>query len=457
MKKPPPDKKTVQAAIRGSVPDGKLARARVVLTDAPGKIAGGYTEYDQKDRKRVVKIAAPASMTYFDVAVRGHETRHATHHTAPRKKPLTPNHAIAGQIIDDVNVECKPLPNATLGNLKRYRRAHLCAAMSDLKNMLNDRRRVTAGKVRDSVELRNAGLLCATRVAAMLGAYGRDERGTVVEPVFGRGIRKLRDTIGGRNLAAIRQIITWGKSARYRNKAISMLAALLETAPTPDYPEMDAPEGEPSDILAPVTHGDALEGKMDILDLRPKTIYCAKEKSISVRPAPNGVIVNARRFVNAMASGDAQGLFSRRLRQTPGGTVVIDASGSMGATARNLGALCKLVPTATVAYYSGNEHGKGVLAVYAEGGKRYSGQLPDDTLRGGNAVDLAAVRWLMAHPKPWTLVSDLEFCGGVIGSETIAFALVERAEQRGDLTVYRSLDAAYEAFGGKGALPEDYE
>jgi chaperone required for assembly of F1-ATPase len=71
---------------------------------------------------------------------------------------------------------------------------------------------------------------------------------------------------------------------------------------------------------------------------------------------------------------------------------------------------------------------------------------------GGNAVDLPAVKWLMKHPKPWVLVSDLEFCGGVLGSEIVAHALVERAVARGELTVYRSLDAAYEAFGGKGDL-----
>ena len=39
-----------------------------------------------------------------------------------------------------------------------------------------------------------------------------------------------------------------------------------------------------------------------------------------------------------------------------------------------------------------------------------------------------------------------------MGSEIVAHALVERAVNRGDLKVYRSLDAAYEAFGGKGDL-----
>jgi hypothetical protein len=215
--------------------------------------------------------------------------------------------------------------------------------------------------------------------------------------------------------------------------------------------EYEGPERD-GEMLSPVTGGDALDGKMSIVDLRPKTVPCDKEKSISKRHTPDGVIINPARFVSAIVSGNANGLFMRRVRQKPGGCVVIDASGSMGATKGNLSELCKLVPTATVGYYSGDCSGRGDLCVYAAKGKRYNDQLPEDHLHGGNAVDLPAIKWLMRHPKPWTLVSDLEFCGGVLGSEIVAHALVERAVNRGDLKVYRSLDAAYEAFGGKGDL-----
>jgi hypothetical protein len=201
-----------------------------------------------------------------------------------------------------------------------------------------------------------------------------------------------------------------------------------------------------------VTEGDAIDGKMSIIDLRPKSAFCAKEKSVTVRHAPNGVIINPNRYVNAIASGNSHGLFSRRVRQKPGGTVVIDASGSMGVNRKNLSKLLELIPTATVAYYSGDEKAKGILVVYALEGKRYSGELPEETLRGGNSVDLPAIKWLLSMPKPHTLISDLQFCGGVLGSEVIAHALVERATKRGDLTNYRSLDEAYEAFGGKGRL-----
>ena len=227
----------------------------------------------------------------------------------------------------------------------------------------------------------------------------------------------------------------------------------MENEESPETEIEEGPEIPDGDILAPVTSGDALDGHMKIVDLRPKTVPCDKEKSISRKHAPNGVIINPNRFLSAVINGDANGLFQRRVHQKPGGCVVIDASGSMGATKENLSALCALVPTATVAYYSGgNSNGKGQLTRYADKGKRFNGELPMDSLTGGNAVDLPAVKWLMRHPKPWTLVSDLEFCGGVLGSEVVAHALVDRAVQRGDLEVFHSLDAAYEAFGGKGDL-----
>ena len=142
-----------------------------------------------------------------------------------------------------------------------------------------------------------------------------------------------------------------------------------------------------------VVEGSALEGHMEIFDLRPKSVFTSKEKTISRRYAPNGVIINATRYVAAIVSGDSNGLFARRVRQKPGGTVLIDASGSMGASRENLRKLCELIPTATVAYYSGTDrNGKGILTIYAYKGKRYAGELPARTLQGGNSVGDAVVR-----------------------------------------------------------------
>jgi hypothetical protein len=253
------------------------------------------------------------------------------------------------------------------------------------------------------------------------------------------------------------EVIRLAKGPRTRNRAISMLVALMEAQESTEETEEreEKLRHEPSDILNPVVEGTAMDGKMRISDLRPKSVYTAKEKQVTRRFAPDGVNINAARYVNAIASGESHGLFTRRIRHKAGGVVLIDASGSMNANEKNVAAICALVPTATVAYYSGSDgRGKGELVVYAYEGKRFAGKLPPESIHGGNAVDLPAIQWMMRQPKPWHLVSDLGFCGGVLGSEIIAHALVERAQARGDLKVHASLEAAYEAFGGKGAMPD---
>jgi hypothetical protein len=445
-----PNRKTVRAAIRASVPEGKLKEARIVLSDAPRgtEVIGGFTEYDPRKNSRVIKLGAPAGDKAFDITVRGHETRHATRHKAARNKPMTPNEAIASQIVDDVNIECSPLPDTK--GLRAYRRAHLATAFDGLKTIARNARKVKNGLAPDNVAMRNAQLVHSVRTAAMLIAYGQGGEAEKLARIRGGAI--LRKAIGDKTRKAIVGVIEVARSRRHRNRAISMLVSLMESEPSEDEEERERVPGEKSNILAPVSEGDALDGKMKIIDLRPKSVFCSKEKSITRRHAPDGVCINPARFVNAIVSGNSHGLFSRRVRQKPGGTVVIDASGSMGADKANLSAICKLVPSATVAFYSGTVSGKGELVVYAYQGKRFAGELPEEHMHGGNAVDLPAVKWMMRLPKPWTLISDLQFCGGVLGSESVALALVERATKRGDLTVHHSLDAAYEAFGGKGNL-----
>jgi hypothetical protein len=445
-----PNRKTVRAAIRGSVPDAKLRKARIVLADTRKANIGGFTEYGT-DRKTVVKVGAPAGDGAFDITVRGHETRHATRHTLSRKKRVTQNEAIASQIVDDVNIESTRLPSISTSGLEQYRRAHLTTAMRDVRSALLDAR-----KMPDTYETRNARLLSAVRSLAMLEHYkGGASYETQMSAVRGR--IRLEQLLGERTYNALRAIIRLAKRRNSRERAISMLTLLLEEPPAEDNDgeEIHPAREKENDLLAPVVYGDAVEGKMKVLDLRPKSAYTAKERQVSMRYAPNGVHLNPTRYVSAIVSGDPKGLFSQRVRQKPGGTVVIDASGSMSATAENLTVLARLIPTATIAYYSGYPSGgKGVLAVYADKGKRYAGALPDETLLGGNSVDLAAIRWMMEHPKPWTFVSDRQFCGGTLGSEVLAHALLERAEARGECTVYSSLDAAYEAFGGKIPLED---
>jgi hypothetical protein len=159
-----PNRKTVRAAIRASVPEGKLRASKIVLTDTPlgQRAIGGFTEYSRENGGAVVKLGAPAGDNAFDVTIRGHETRHAAKHKPNRKKPLTENAAIAGQIVDDVNIETLALPEAA--GIRAYKRAHLATAMNDVRTIARKGRAMKANpKTDDTVANRNAQLLCAVR------------------------------------------------------------------------------------------------------------------------------------------------------------------------------------------------------------------------------------------------------------------------------------------------------
>lgn len=452
-----PNRKTVRAAIRGSVPDGKLRKAKIKLSDAPyqSQSVTGFTEYGT-DRKTVVKIGAPDGDSAIAITVRGHESRHATHHTKGRAKNMSENEARAAQIVDDVNIETLPLPSIIYDGIETYRRAHIATAMTDLRSMLKSKKNFVEHPSTETFHDRNQRLAIAMRVKAMLAHYRQGGESKTIKQAL-KGSRKLKEMIGRKTSQALHQIIQLAKMKRGRARAIAMLAALMETEPEPadEREHEEKQKGELEGIFDAVPHGSALEGQFRVIDLRPKSVYTAKERRISMRYTPDGVHLNPSRYVSAIVSGDANGMFSRRVRQKAGGTVVIDASGSMSANRHNLTLLARAVPTATIAYYSGNDAGKGVLAVYADKGLRFNGQLPENTLQGGNAVDLAAIRWMMQQPKPWTFVSDLGFTGGVLGSEVIAHSLIERGKQRGDITHYSSLDEAYEVYTKGRNLGED--
>lgn len=101
-----------------------------------------------------------------------------------------------------------------------------------------------------------------------------------------------------------------------------------------------------------------------------------------------------------------QRLFVRRTPQEPGGTILIDASGSMG-DMDNIKKWLERAPFGTIAYYAGDGE-KGWLWVYARDGKR-AAEIEEPDSRG-NTVDGPALTWLMNQPGPRTFVTDRGFC-----------------------------------------------
>ena len=183
---------------------------------------------------------------------------------------MSENEALAAQIVDDVNIECTPIPDGA--NTRPYRRAHLTVAMDSVRTLLRNDRAVKGGKVADSVELRNGQLLNAVRTIAMLHSYGQGDKTEC--KVRERGYSKIRATIGDKSNKAIAEVIKLAKSKRMRARAISVLTALMETKESNEneYDEDERPTGE-NEIFDTPTSGTGLEGKSTICTAAKSTLF----------------------------------------------------------------------------------------------------------------------------------------------------------------------------------------
>lgn len=99
----------------------------------------------------------------------------------------------------------------------------------------------------------------------------------------------------------------------------------------------------------------------------------------------------------------------RHTKKIPGGTVLVDDSGSMNLPYETLYAIVENAPGATVALYSGSGY-HGTLKIVAEKGRIC---VPEDctTEDGGNQIDGPALEWLNSMEGPRIWISD----GQVVG------------------------------------------
>jgi hypothetical protein len=97
-------------------------------------------------------------------------------------------------------------------------------------------------------------------------------------------------------------------------------------------------------------------------------------------------------------------IFGRR-RKAPGGTVLVDASGSMSLSMEDIEKIITAAPCATVAMYSGRKD-TGSITVIARGGHRADIKAIERVraqVGGGNIIDGPALEWLgkQAEPRLW--------------------------------------------------------
>jgi len=125
-----------------------------------------------------------------------------------------------------------------------------------------------------------------------------------------------------------------------------------------------------------------------------------------------------------------QRLFIRRSPREAGGTILVDASGSMGSFSEVTRWIDK-APFGTIAYYAGGNR-KGWLWICAKNGRRARELVSPP--RVGNTVDGPAIDWLLSQQGPHVMITDRGFCGSH-DSEAQVFRLA-RLERQGKVTVH---------------------
>ena len=156
-----------------------------------------------------------------------------------------------------------------------------------------------------------------------------------------------------------------------------------------------------------------------------------------------GVKIRMNKLALASVNPNATRLFTKN---RVGGTVLIDASGSMSLYDKDLYKIAEKIPAGQVAYYSGmcdsyysKDHWRGDLVIYAKDGKirRQNKSLP--FVWSGNLVDYPAIKWLLNQPAPRYLISDWGFTGGS-KLRKMAHRLCQSAVDSRQLVVVRNLD-----------------
>jgi hypothetical protein len=164
---------------------------------------------------------------------------------------------------------------------------------------------------------------------------------------------------------------------------------------------------------------------MDVIEL-PHTESIA-EAVVGFRIATSGARIHRPALRKPILP---QRLFIRRSAVEPAGTILIDASGSMGSWDQ-VAEWIRKSPFATVAYYAGDGSSHGWLYVYARNGFRAAAIVPPDN--SGNTVDGLAIDWLMKQEGPRIMVTDRGFCDAA-DSEAQKMRLA-RLERLGEITV----------------------
>lgn len=109
-------------------------------------------------------------------------------------------------------------------------------------------------------------------------------------------------------------------------------------------------------------------------------------------------------------------IFKQRQR-TYGGTILIDASGSMRFDGEDILEIMQELPAVTIAMYNQQYGNHGTLRIIGKDGKRVTEEYLDMHSGGGNGVDGPALEWLAKMPPARIWISDMYVFGRYGGNE----------------------------------------
>lgn len=350
-----------------------------------GNSVNAVTQYNKNKKSYVVKVFTPE-----EPLKRVHELLHAKHSKNRERWPDV-NEAVK-QIVEDVKLHLQhwpwpsefETPQVVLDSIQRV-------GASEHEDMLNARK---DQKTPESLMQRAERLLFSVRMMSL-------PKGRAVIPALSKP-----------EYIVLEQVLEYcGKKSQWKQGAI-LLNEFLFGSGNGDHPtDEKTKSGKPTKAKCP-------QETMAVIDL-PKIADTSTRSMVDYITAPSGRKLNYREIVRGKRLMRPNRVFFREVEEEhKGGTVLIDASGSMGITQDKLAEFCRSFPAATIAYYCGTGFANGALYIYAKDGKR-AGDCP--RMGRNNCVDNAAMTWLLAQKGSKFYITDAEFCGaGELSTTAIA-------------------------------------
>lgn len=113
----------------------------------------------------------------------------------------------------------------------------------------------------------------------------------------------------------------------------------------------------------------------------------------------------------------------KQKQRVKGGTILIDASGSMSFTGKDILEIMQMLPAVNIAMYNGS-YNSGDLRIIARNGMRVDEQYLNKHKGRGNVIDGPALEWLATMPARRIWVSDM-YVFGMSGTNSAGFNLIK--------------------------------